>query len=68
MAKVSRRFVNETLWPEFKEFSRVLQNHLSEVTDRIIAQAVSPEGQDEEVRSEEEDDGQRVLPCQGLET
>lgn len=61
MARVSRRFVDETLWPEFKEFSRVLQNHLSEVTDRIIAQAVSPEGQDDEVRSEEEPDGQRGL-------
>jgi len=68
MARVSRRFVEETLWPEFKEFSRVLQEHLSEVTDRIIAQAVAPEGQDEEVRSDEEHDGQRVLPSQGLAT
>jgi hypothetical protein len=46
----------------------VLQEHLSEVTDRIIAQAVAPEGQDEEVRSDEEHDGQRVLPSQGLAT
>jgi hypothetical protein len=58
MARVSRRFVQETLWPEFEEFSRVLQAHLSEVTDRIIAQAVSPEAQDEEVRSGEEHEGQ----------
>jgi hypothetical protein len=49
-ARVSRRFVEETLWPEFEEFSRVLQAHLSEVTDRIIAQAVSPESQDEELQ------------------
>lgn len=62
MARVSRRFVDETLWPEFKEFSRVLQDHLSEVTDRIIAQAVSPEDQDEEVRSGEEPDGPCALP------
>lgn len=68
MARVSHRFVEETLWPEFNEFSHVLQNHLSEVTDRIIAQAVSPEGQDVEVRSDEEHDEQRVLPSQGLAT
>ncbi len=55
MARVSRRFVQETLWPEFEEFSRVLQGHLCEVTDRIIAQAVSPESQDEEVCGVEDD-------------
>jgi hypothetical protein len=51
MARVSRSFVEETLWPEFEEFSRLLRTHLSEITDRIIAQAVSPESQDEEVRA-----------------
>ena len=56
MARVSRRFVRETLWPEFEEFSRVLQAHLWEVTDRIIAQAVSPESQDEEVCGVEGED------------
>ena len=50
MARVSRQFVEETLWPEFEEFGRVLQAHLAEVTDRIIGQAVSPESQDEEIR------------------
>lgn len=52
MARVSRRFVEETLWPEFTELSRILRTHLSEITDRIIAQAISPESQDEEVRPE----------------
>ncbi|MBN1425273.1 hypothetical protein JXA88_12025 [Candidatus Fermentibacteria bacterium] len=51
MARVSRRFVEETLWPEFLEFSAVLEAHLSEVTDRIISQAVSADSRDEEVRS-----------------
>jgi len=50
MARVSRSFVDETLWPEFCEFNRTLQAYLSEVTDRVIAKAISPEGQDEEVR------------------
>ena len=56
MSRLSRRFVEETLWPEFEEFSRILQSHLSEVTDRIITQAVSPENQDEEVRADESHD------------
>ncbi len=65
MARLSRRFVLETLSPEFEEFSRVLRSHLSEVTDRIIAQAVSPDSQDEEVRADESEgiDGRgRRLP------
>jgi hypothetical protein len=66
MARVSRRFVQETLWPEFEQFSRILHDHLSKVTDRIIAQAVSPESQDEEVRTDENEDhdgrGRRLPP------
>lgn len=65
MARVSRQFVEETLWPEFEELSRVLQLHLSEVTDRIIGEAISPESHDEEVRGDEDMDvdrrGRRVL-------
>lgn len=63
MAKVSRQFVQETLWPEFLEFSQVLQLHLSEITDRIIAKAVSSESEDEEVRIDETDCGTRCLPA-----
>lgn len=59
MARVSRQFVQEILWPEFEEFSRLLQAHLSEVTDRIIAQAVSPDSQDEEVRGADRSDDRR---------
>jgi hypothetical protein len=40
MAKVSRRFVDETLWPEFQALSEVLRKHLEEVTQRIIAAAI----------------------------
>jgi len=40
MGRVSKRFVDEMLWPEFEEFSRLLQTHLESVTDRIIASAV----------------------------
>lgn len=57
MARASRRFVNETLWPEFLEFSRILETHISEVTDRIIARAVSPEFHEGEERPAEKVSG-----------
>ena len=34
MARVSRSFVDQTLWPEFLELSNVLRKYLSDVTDR----------------------------------
>jgi hypothetical protein len=40
MAKVSARFVNETLWPEYEQLATVLRQHLDEVTDRIISTAI----------------------------
>ena len=39
-ARVSKRFVDETLWPEFEQITQVLHQHLNEVTERIIAQAI----------------------------
>jgi len=35
MARVSRRFVDETLWDEYEQLSTVLRRHLDEVTHRI---------------------------------
>jgi hypothetical protein len=40
MAKVSRRFVDETLWPEFEQLSSVLKSYLDEITERLIAEAI----------------------------
>lgn len=39
-ARVSKRFVDETLWPEFQEVVAVLRQHLNDVTERIISQAI----------------------------
>jgi hypothetical protein len=36
MARVSERFVESTLWPEYNELNRVLTEYLSEVTERIV--------------------------------
>lgn len=43
MVRAPRSFVEETLWPAFEEISRTLEDYLSEVTSRVIAQVL---GQD----------------------
>ncbi len=40
MAKVSRRFVDETLWPQYEAFSASLREYLAEVTDRVVSQVI----------------------------
>lgn len=40
LARVSRRFVDEQLWPEFCAFERELRRYLDECTDRIIERAL----------------------------
>jgi len=52
MARVPTRFVDEVLWPEFLELNRVLRQYLSDVTERVIAQALEPDASDVEERSE----------------
>lgn len=49
MVRVPRSFVNETLWPEFLELSKVLEGYLEDVTRRVIAQAVHDDAAEEEV-------------------
>jgi hypothetical protein len=49
MAKVSRGFVNETLWPEFQEIFETLQNYLSEITDRVVHQVIHQDNSEAEV-------------------
>jgi len=50
MARVSASFVEETLWPEFVELDRLLEEHLDEVTDRIIRESIYEGSEDLEVR------------------
>ena len=41
MARVSRSFVDETLWPEFVALDAALTEHLDRVTEAIIAEAIA---------------------------
>ncbi len=52
MAKVSKTFVDDTLWPEFQELNRALQEHIDEITTRVISEAIFANSSEaEEVRS-----------------
>ena len=49
MARVTKRFVDETLWPEFEEFSETLRIYLSGVTDRVVQQVIHQDSSEAEV-------------------
>ena len=52
MVRVSRRFVDETLWPEFDSLSTELSGYLLEVTERVVREALGASGREaEEVAS-----------------
>ncbi len=52
MAKVSKRFVDETLWPEYLEISRTLKTYLSEVTERVVSQVICKDNSEAEIVDE----------------
>jgi hypothetical protein len=52
MARVSKRFVDETLWPEFQEISESLRSYLSDVTDRVVQQVIHQDSSEAEVVEE----------------
>jgi hypothetical protein len=52
MASVSKRFVDETLWPEFQEISETLRIYLSDVTDRVVHQVIHQDSSEAEVIEE----------------
>jgi len=49
MARVSKRFVDETLWPEFQEISETLETYLSEVTERVVSQVIHQDSSEADV-------------------
>jgi hypothetical protein len=53
MARLSRVFVNETLWPEFQELQSSLAAYFDALTDRVIEQALEVVAGEAEERGEE---------------
>ncbi len=52
MARVSKRFIDETLWPEFQEISETLRVYLSEVTERVVSQVLHQDSSEADVVEE----------------
>ncbi|HET6583166.1 MAG TPA: hypothetical protein VFG69_06960 [Nannocystaceae bacterium] len=46
LARIPKRFLEETLWPEFTQLSDELTRYLAEITDRVIATAVHPDARE----------------------
>ncbi|MCF7669115.1 MAG: hypothetical protein K9N48_04995 [Verrucomicrobia bacterium] len=49
MARVPKRFLDEVLWPEFKELSDTLRQYLNEVTERVVSESVFADSSEAEV-------------------
>ena len=52
MAAVPRRFLDETLWPEFLELNRELQAYMNDLTDRVIREGVDSDDSEPEIREQ----------------
>ncbi len=60
MARLSRPFVNETLWPEFLELQQTLSTYFDTLTDRVIEQALEVKASE----AEERPDAARLEPLE----
>ena len=40
MVKISKSFLDETLWPEFTELNKTLNSYLESITSRIISESI----------------------------
>jgi hypothetical protein len=52
IARLSRTFVNETLWPEFQDLQSSLAACFDALTDRVIEQALEVKAGEADERSE----------------
>ena len=46
MVKVSKRFVDDTLWPQYQQLAQTLRSYLDEVTERVVSQVVHADASD----------------------
>ncbi len=52
MVRVPKRFVDETLWPEYRKLHELLNAYLTEVTDRVIKESVWRDSSEAEIIEE----------------
>ena len=48
MVRVTKGFVDDTLWPEYRKLAETLHEYLEEVTDKVIREAVYYDSSDAE--------------------
>ncbi|NOX35340.1 MAG: hypothetical protein GXP56_16695 [Deltaproteobacteria bacterium] len=49
MAKVSKTFVDETLWPEFEELNKTLKSYIDDITNKVISETIHEDSSEAEV-------------------
>ncbi len=49
MARVPKSFVDETLWPEFKELDKTLRSYLEDMTNKVISETIHADNSEAEV-------------------
>jgi len=52
MVRSTDSFVNQTLWPQYLEMSKVLRSYLEEVTNDVIKKTMGLEEAEDEIREE----------------
>lgn len=67
MARVTRSFATEVLWPEYQQLDATLRAHLASVTKRVIATALHGDDSEVEERPEQEPQGAPKQGALGLE-
>ena len=50
MVEAPKRFLEETVWPEYKALAQTLREYLDEVTNRVIAEALDADTSEATVR------------------
>lgn len=53
MARVSKSFVDDTLWPEYVELDDILKEYLSDITDRVIQEAIFQDSSEASERAQQ---------------
>ena len=52
MAKVSPKFCDETIWPEFQALSKVLKEYVSAITEKVISEHIYKDASEATVMTE----------------
>jgi hypothetical protein len=49
MAKISKTFLDNTLWPEYEKLNDALRTYLEEITEKVIIESVNPDTSESDV-------------------